>query len=380
MERLRPKVLILGENIYSAFLSVLLAKDNIETLILSPNRSAMLINPVLRYYSEDSFCIREQGPDRIKNFLQRISLSYSEDFRPLEVLYNTGDLIQCSAVYNSYNYYEESKKSNSKITFIDIENLQDSPASSLEKIKNQNSVKIRILKKDRIYSVYELASLLDNDREALKSIADEINKNSSPNDGLLVFPPFLGISGADEIRRFLSESTKKRVFEALTFNTAVVSKRFYGILSGYLRDNNINVFYDKIEKIEKEHQSVKAIQTKNYHIEPEIVILITERFIEEGLTIRENRVVETLFDSPVFFKKKKNEISYFTEEDIFGLHNIFSCGIKVDDNYLPVDIYGYPVLKNLYAAGSIILNKRNTLVNLLDTFRLYSVIKEKSGK
>lgn len=379
MERLRPKVLILGENIYSAFLSSLLVQDNIESFILSPNRSAMLINPIYRYYN-DVFCQKENGSDRIKDFLQRISLSYSEDFGPLETLYITDDIIKCSAVYNSYNYYEESKKNNSRITFINIENLQDSFIPLLKESQKSDSIKIRILKKDRIYSLYELASILENDREALKTIADEINKSSNTSNSILVFPPVLGISGEDKIRSFLSELTQKKTFEALTFSTAVVSKRFYGILSGYLKGHKVNVIYEKIEKIETEHKFIKSVQTKNYCIEPEIVILITERFVEEGLTIRENKVVEPFLGLPVFFTRKKNEISYFTDEDIFGQHNIFSCGIKVNENYIPIDIFGNTVLENLYAAGSIILNNRDALSNLLKTFRLYTIIKEKFCK
>ncbi|MCX7958452.1 MAG: hypothetical protein N3B13_05330 [Deltaproteobacteria bacterium] len=378
METIKTKVLIIGENLFSLFLSRLLTEDKIESIIVSSNKSAMLINPLVKYYDINYFVNKNNFSDKIRNFLGDIMLSCSEGLKPLEALYTTGDIVNCSAIYRQHNYYEECKRENQKITFVHIENLQDITEPSAN--NNFDSFKIKILHKDKIYSVSELASILDREDEGLKNLADEINKYRKESNSLLVLPPVLGMSRTEYITDYLSKDTGSRIFEALTFNPTVITRRFYNILRKYREKENIKVIYENIIKTKIEHKYIKNITTDNYQITPEIVILASERFVEGGLSIRENKVCEPLFNLPVFFRKNKNDISYFTEEDILGSHNFLSCGIKTDDNFKPVDIFGYPSYQNLCSIGSIIINNQDILKNLCDVGILFSIIKNTLSK
>ncbi|MGC9044177.1 MAG: hypothetical protein ACP5KG_10010 [Myxococcota bacterium] len=377
MEIIKPEILVIGENIYSLFLSSLLIKSGFEPVILSQNKSAMLFNPMIKYIDKNSNLYRHLNIGELTEFLTSLSFSFQNDFSPIEVLYNTGDIVRCSTIYKNYNYLYESKNMSSKLIFVNIENLQDTIKVTLDNNSQWEIINLDILQKDRIYSIYELAATLEDDEEALKSLARDIRSKLVGNGGIIVLPPFLGIHKADKIYESLKSITGRKIFEALTLNPAVISKRFFNIQKGFEEKEGIEVIYDKIYKVYLEQDKINYITCNNYEIYPEIVVLISERFVEEGLTIRDNKVVEPIFNLPVFFTNSKNEISYFTEENIFASHNIFNCGIKINEGFVPLNIYGYQIFQNLYAGGSIILNSTDILKNLIDIYRLFQIIKER---
>ncbi|MCX7944579.1 MAG: hypothetical protein N2746_08735, partial [Deltaproteobacteria bacterium] len=260
------------------------------------------------------------------------------------------------------------------------ENMEGADRPSVGSVSGFALFNLRVLDKGRVYPAHELAYILENNIEGLKDLSAEIKKNISPRAYNIVLPPILGVSTSDKIIAFITESTGCKVFEAITFNNSIISNRFYHILKRYIEREGLKVIYDKIRKINKENDIITTITTDNFEICPEVVVLISERFVEEGLTIRENRVVEPIFNLPVFFNNSKNDISYFTEENIWGKHNIFSCGIKTDENFMPIDIYGDTVYKNLYSIGSIIINNLDPLKNLFDVFKLYTILRKRFNK
>lgn len=376
MEIIKPNILIIGENIYSIFLSYLLKNSGFDSIILSQNKSALLFNPIMRYYDKNSEAYKGLNTEKIKEFIKELCFVHFDDFSPIEALYISGDIVRCSALYKFYNYYEEAKRENTKITFVNIENLQDTITPIKEPDRQIELLKIRVLQKERIYSIYELASILENDNESLKAIAQELQENTGENRNIIVLPPILGVSNTERIREFLTHSLKRKIFEALTFNPVVISKRFFLLLEAFETKNDIKVIYDTITKIQTEYKEIKAITTQNYEIHPQKIILMSERFTEDGLTIKDNKVVEPLFNLPVFFTNHKNEISYFTEEDILDKHHIFSCGIKTDKYFMPIDIFNNTLFKNLYSVGSIVIDNPDILKNLSDTYRLFTILKE----
>ncbi len=371
MERIEVNTLIIGENLYSLYLTSLLKYDDDSTLILAPNKAAMLILPYFRYNDSHSHIYKERFSDEIGEFLRKNLISFNNDLSPLSVLHQSGRIINCSAVPDTLNYYQHANAENSRITFIDIDNLSGSAETD---IAGYETIRIRVLNENNMYSVFRYAEMLDSDEEVLRDLIRRLTDIKSMGNKIIVLPPVLGIRNYDKIRNHITDATKKKIFEIFSVTTSVISRRFYLFMQKGFENNQGKILYDRALSFECQNDIIKCLRTRSAEIYPKRVVLIQERFAEEGLTIEGNSVIESIFGLPVFFEDGRNEISYFTREGIFERHNIFSCGVRTDDEFCPLDIYGERIFRNLYVTGSIVLNKNDPMLNLCETERLYSIL------
>lgn len=371
MEKINTSVLILGENIYSTLLATLLKRAGLDLLILRENRASMLSNPIIRYHKSEA--MEGDDPVEIKGYLKRLGLEYREDLSPFEALFTTSDRIMCTAILKTYNYYEYANKTKAKMIFVEFENIQQThriiPGEGYE------IVRIKVFDRERLYTLYEIASLLDSELEPQIDLGRRIKERISAGNRIIILPPALGVLKHQSITSNLQNLLGCDIYEALTLTPQVVNMRFYKALCDLRRDEGIEVIEDRIKGFSATDKKINEIETENYIIYPKIVVLITERFIEGGLKIEKGRVLEPVLRIPVYFEKCKNELSYFAEEDLFGRHNIFECGIRTDENFTPLDLYGNTLFNNLFAAGSIVYKSQDVLSNLLKIIKLTGVIK-----
>ncbi|MCX7943394.1 MAG: hypothetical protein N2746_02660, partial [Deltaproteobacteria bacterium] len=99
-------------------------RKKIASLILSPNQSAMLHNPIFKSYNNNTPTFEDNSSTIIQEFLSQLSIFTLEKFEPFKALCCNGTIINCSAIYEQYNYYEEYKKSGKDIAFINLENME----------------------------------------------------------------------------------------------------------------------------------------------------------------------------------------------------------------------------------------------------------------
>ncbi|GEM_PF-2143314 len=375
MERLEVNKLIIGENLLSVCLAQFLKKTGEDVLILSPNKSAMLTPVFFKYNKRNPSIYQGNKSEEIQNFLKDSNFDFDEDFNPIELLSITGDSISCTAVYNSLNYYEYYKKTKSRPVFIDIENFHNNPETSIIEDINAKKIKIRVLNKDRMYSINEYASILDNDNDAVKDLSLTLKPHIRETNSILILPPVLGISSHQNIRKILSDSTGCKVFENTTFNQSVISKRLYIKMQEISDRMGVGRIYEKVNGFEFLNNNIKKVITTNYEIKPQTVILITQRFVEEGLIIRDNQVLEGIFNIPIYLQGSKNDISYFTEEELTANHKIFTCGIRIDNIFRPFDRFSKPIFQNLFSFGSIISGRDDMLLEILRIPEFLSAIK-----
>ena len=375
MEVRNTDILVVGENINSLYLCRILKNLGRDILLLSQNRAAMLTNPVFKYYEDNAERYKVLN-DSISKYLTELGIYHKPSFSPISVVNPFGEISEFTAISKTHNFYEYSTKSGSTLHFFifeNVENCLDVPESNIFKFEK---LRLRVLDPNRMYSPYEVAKILDEDSEAVLSIAKNIKQNLKSNNSIAVLPPILGIETTDRIIQKIRENIDTEVFESIPLNPAVQSRRFYNTLDREFEKEGINRIYSRILQLEQNGSKITSIITERYEIRPRIVVLMTERFVEEGLTIRDNTVVEPIFNLPVFFDNNKNELPYFTEEDILADHNIYSCGIRIDESFSPLDIFNNTIFENLKCCGSIIKGNRDNLLTLYNTHRLSEILRD----
>jgi len=372
MEIVKTDILIIGENINSFYLSSLLKGHGRDILLLSQNRTSMLTNPVFRYYKENEGIYRSLNKN-ISNLLTELGFYHKPFFSPVSVINPFGDITECAVILETHNFYEYAKESGLPLNLFIFENVENCPDIPKTDIFKFEKTSLRVLNHNRLYTPYEVARILDEDSEAVLNIAKNIRQNLK-DKSVLVLPPILGIDKTEDIIKTIKEITQNDVFESIPLDPAIQSRRLFNRLNTKFERRGINRIYSKKLKVEGSNSRIKSIITDSLEIQPDTVVIMTERFIEEGLTIRDNKVVEPIFNLPVFFDRDKNELSYFTEEDIFADHNIYNCGIKVDESFSPLDIFNNTIFENLKCCGSIIKGQRDNLLSLYNTHRLSEIL------
>ena len=88
-------------------------------------------------------------------------------------------------------------------------------------------------------------------------------------------------------------------------------------------------------------------------IEADAAVLATGRFLGKGLAADYSTIREVLFDLPVHQPENRRQ---WHSRDFFDRngHQVNAAGVETDDLFRPIDSDGNPVVKNLYAAGSVL--------------------------
>ncbi len=373
MDRLKTDILIIGENLYSIFLARLLKDTGAKILILSLVENT-LFNPILKFYSKHKESYATAYNRGITKYLDDLYLIYRENFSPIDILYSTNDIIKAVSLPRLNNYFEYSIKNSRRLLFVHIENLEY--LFNLEEDGNKKIYKSRLFNKDRIYSIYELTNLLESNEKALDELISFLKSIKIEEDEIFVLPPILGMNRTDEIISKIKNSINREVFELITPDSPVLLRRFYLRLKEMINKESVKQIKINTLRHESKDRLIKKIISKDYEIEAHKIILATGRYLEGGLTVKDNKVVEPLFNIPVFLGSDKNFITYFTREDILSPQPFLRCGIRVDNRFRPVNEAKEILFENLYSCGSIIENNFDVLINLSQIEEFAKTLKE----
>jgi glycerol-3-phosphate dehydrogenase subunit B len=177
-------------------------------------------------------------------------------------------------------------------------------------------------------------------------------------DERVAFPAVLGVERPQEVRRELEEKLGTTVFEIPTLPPSVPGFRLFQAFKRDLQAKGATIImgFSAVKALIRDGRCVQVTVSsppieKTYSAE--VYVLATGSFFGGGLEVKGDRVVEPLFDLPVYQPVSREnwfKDRFFSDE----AHPIESFGIMVDERLNPIDEEGRVVVKNLHAAGSIL--------------------------
>ncbi|MBS7269576.1 MAG: anaerobic glycerol-3-phosphate dehydrogenase subunit B [Candidatus Freyarchaeota archaeon] len=207
----------------------------------------------------------------------------------------------------------------------------------------------------------EIARKMD-DPEVLENIGQSLQKVVGSAEHLAI--PTCGVESPEENIKTLAEATGANVFEVASFPPSVPGYRLVKSLEKWAQKSGVSVRrgYKVLgANFDKNVKSLRVeIGRKIVEIEADVYILASGGFLGGGLKEEKDFIRESIFNLPVYSSDGVNLEEVYLEKllsrKVFpkGGHQLFSCGILVDENLQPLSEKGEPVHSNLYAAGSIL--------------------------
>jgi glycerol-3-phosphate dehydrogenase subunit B len=171
-------------------------------------------------------------------------------------------------------------------------------------------------------------------------------------------PAVLGLYRTLEIVSDLEKLIGVPLFEIPTLPPSVPGLRLKEAFDRSLRNRGIR-FLSQRQVLEVRSKSDGFFEldigrsTTEHRLNVKSVILASGRFIGGGLHADRKRIRETIFDLPVY--QPANRVEWHRRDflDPRG-HLINRAGLKVDDQFRPLDNSRQPAYQRLFAAGSIL--------------------------
>jgi len=186
-------------------------------------------------------------------------------------------------------------------------------------------------------------------------ISKEIKKhlNGETRIGL---PAILGLRDPIGVKKDLEEIIGVEVFEIPMLPPSIPGMRIFNRFKEWLIQRGVtfllghaiskaNLKGKRCEGVEVFHPPVSSSYSADSYI------LATGRFIGGGLVAGEQKILEAIFDLPVFQPKSRED---WFGNSFFNEHPIHRAGILTDPFFRPVDEKGNLVLENVWVAGSIL--------------------------
>ena len=190
-----------------------------------------------------------------------------------------------------------------------------------------------------------------------KKLIESLRKHREDAE-VIGLPAVLGMNHTDEIISEMEEEIGVPVFEIPTPPVSVPGLRLNDAFVRGLSAKGVRHFPQsqvvKVRQNEAE-EFVAAIGHKpaQHTILTKGIILASGRFWGRGLYAERDRIRETIFDLPVYQPESRDK---WHSEDFLesGGHPINQAGVEIDRLFRPLDSFGKPLFRTLFAAGSIL--------------------------
>lgn len=169
----------------------------------------------------------------------------------------------------------------------------------------------------------------------------------------IAFPAVLGLESSAEIVRKIEYRLERPVFEIPTIPPSMPGRRLFNALKDRFRRQGGMIYWGwPVIGFEKDGRQIEAVmaesQGRPISLNAKAFILATGSFVGGGLHARRDRIVEKVFDLPVFVPGKWEE---WYEQDYFSQnHGIGRAGVIVDSSFRPVE----SPWENVFACGAIV--------------------------
>ncbi|MHA1783637.1 MAG: anaerobic glycerol-3-phosphate dehydrogenase subunit GlpB [Candidatus Helarchaeota archaeon] len=203
--------------------------------------------------------------------------------------------------------------------------------------------------------------------EILQKVVETLKSNSElMSHDVLAFPPLLGLLKFKNVREKMKNALNKEVIEILSYPPSVPGYRLQFYLEQKAQERGINVLQD-LEIMSFKHYNDKITSIKGKYgkfkqleLEANEFILATGKFIGGGIKEEKNFIRESIFNLPIF-----DELGRFASfEPLQKMFNekvlpkegqpFLSVGVKVNQDFQPVDARNEIIFKNLRAAGQVL--------------------------
>lgn len=177
----------------------------------------------------------------------------------------------------------------------------------------------------------------------------------------IAFPAVLGLESASFVLKQIESRLERPVFEIPTLPPSMPGRRLFNGMKDHLRRRGGVIYWNwPVVGVEKSGRQIEAVTTEAQgrpnSLNARAFILATGSFVGGGLFAKRDRIVEKVFDLPVFAPENRDD---WFEQDYFSMnHGIGQAGIAVDDAFCPA---GSP-WNNIFVCGSI-LARTETLKN-----------------
>lgn len=181
-------------------------------------------------------------------------------------------------------------------------------------------------------------------------------KDKGKGYDLALLPPMLGARARSEIREKLQESIGCPWVELLSVPPGVGGLRIRDALINELVAKGVEIV-ENAQVCGVEIADGKCLSMATEAAGREITqracayILATGGITSGGVLLYPGKVVEGIFGIDISAPKNVDE---WSEPQIFGSHLFASLGVKVNEDMIPVDEDGKPLLRNVYFAGKTI--------------------------
>jgi glycerol-3-phosphate dehydrogenase subunit B len=177
----------------------------------------------------------------------------------------------------------------------------------------------------------------------------------------IAFPAVLGLESSSFVLNQIESRLERPVFEIPTLPPSMPGRRLFNVMKDHLRRRGGVIYWNwPVVGVEKSGRQIEAVTTEAQgrpnSLNARAFILATGSFVGGGLYANRDRIVEKVFNLPVFAPENRDD---WFEQDYFSMnHGIGQAGIAVDDAFCP---QGSP-WNNIFVCGSI-LARTETLKN-----------------
>ena len=305
-----------------------------------------------------------QSFDFITHFLQKAGLSYvPSNGKNTSVLTSAGTFKPSFLIPETIKKCNLLKK-NKNLLIMDFKGLKGFNAKQMAAmLKNKHytvdTLRIELFQHSYVISPMHLAAMFENS-SFLEKIAKQILPFADKID-LMGMPAVCGIDNSFETLTKLEKKTGVKIFEIPMMPPSIPGLRLKNAFEKQLAENKVTFLSQaKIKSREfnpEFNNDGFILNAVNQNLETRIkargVILASGRFQGGGLHAQRGKILETIFNLPIYQPENRNlwhHINFFEKQG----HMINSAGIETDNVFRPVDKNSSIIHKNLYAAGAIL--------------------------
>ncbi len=301
-----------------------------------------------------------QSLDFITHFLQTAGLSYAPSNGK-----NTSVLTSAGTFKPSFLIPETIKKCNllsksKNLLIMDFKGLKGFNAKQMAAmIENRHdtvdTLRIELYQHSHVLSPMHLAAMFEN-LSFLEKIANKILPFTDKID-LMGMPAVCAINNSFEILTKLEKLTGVKIFEIPMMPPSIPGLRLKNAFEKQLAKNRVQFLSQTKIKSQEFNNDGFILNAVNQNMETRIktrgVVLASGRFQGGGLHAKRGKIIETIFNLPVYQPESRNlwhHVNLFEKQG----HMINGAGIETDDTFRAVDKNSSIIHKNLYAAGTIL--------------------------